>query len=200
MTRKEPGISAIVLAGGQSRRLGRDKAFLPVGGKPLVAHVVHTLAVLSDDLIVVANNLEAYTPLGLRARLIHDEEPGKGSLMGIYSGLKVACHEHALAVACDMPFLNVDLLRYMVELVPGYDIVVPRDGTLIEPLHAVYGKGCLGPMADQLQSGKRRIIAFFGAVRVRYVEADEIVQFDPDRLSFVNVNTPEDWDRVRDRE
>ncbi|HSJ56071.1 MAG TPA: molybdenum cofactor guanylyltransferase [Anaerolineae bacterium] len=198
MIRQEPIISAVVLAGGQSQRLGRDKAFLPVGGQPLVAYVVETLSALSDDVIVVANNLEVYEDLGLRARLTRDEERGKGSLMGIYSGLKLARHEYALAVACDMPFLNVDLLRYMVGLVPGYDVVVPRDGDLVEPLHAIYGKACLDPMAIQLQAAKRRIIAFFDAVRVRYVEAAEIAQFDPDRLSFVNINTPADWDHFQE--
>ncbi|HFD40695.1 MAG TPA: molybdenum cofactor guanylyltransferase, partial [Anaerolineae bacterium] len=119
-------ISGIVLAGGQSRRLGRDKALLEIEGRPLLARTVHTLAALSDDLIVVTNAPERYAPLGLPVRFVADEKPGIGSLMGLYSGLKAAHHPYALVVACDMPFLNPALLRYLLSLTAGYDIVIPR--------------------------------------------------------------------------
>jgi molybdopterin-guanine dinucleotide biosynthesis protein A len=197
MTLTSSTTSAIVLAGGQSQRLGRDKAFLSVEGEPLVARTVRTLATLSDDVLVVANERAPYEALGLGARLVPDERPGLGSLMGIYSGLKAARHDHAVAVACDMPFLHVDLLAYMAGLIPGYDVVIPQLDGLMEPLHAVYGKGCLGPMRRLLDAGRRQIIAFFPEVRVRYVGAQEIARFDPDHLSFVNVNTAEDWARVQ---
>ena len=103
-------VSVVVLAGGQSKRLGCDKSLLGLDGQPLLTRTVHRLAALSDDLIVVTNDPARYESLSLPARLVPDERPGEGSLMGIYSGLKVARHPHALAVACDMPFLNLSLL------------------------------------------------------------------------------------------
>jgi molybdopterin-guanine dinucleotide biosynthesis protein A len=192
-----PPVSAIVLAGGQSKRLGKDKALLEVQGQPLVSRTVQKLDALSDDLLVVTSDPARYVHLGLPARLISDERPGVGSLMGIYSGLQVARHTNALAVACDMPFLNLPLLRYMVPLADGHDVVIPRFGGFLEPLHAIYGKSCLPFMAGLLERGRRQIIAFFDQVRVRYVEESEIERFDPDHLSFVNVNTPGDWERVQ---
>lgn len=193
-----PAVSAIVLAGGQSKRLGRNKALLEVEGQPLVSRTIQKLAALSDDLLVVTSDPARYAPLGLPARLVSDERPGMGSLMGIYSGLRVARHTHALAVACDMPFLNLPLLRYMMPLADGHDVVIPRLGGFFEPLHAIYGKSCLPFMAGLLEQGRRQIIAFFDHVRVRYVEEDEIEKFDPHHLSFVNVNTPGDWERVQE--
>jgi molybdopterin-guanine dinucleotide biosynthesis protein A len=193
----KPGLSVVVLAGGQSRRLGRDKAFLELEGQPLISRAVQRLLPLSDDLIVVTNHAVHYESLGLPARLVPDEQPGLGALMGLYSGLKAARHPYALAVACDMPFLNLDLLGYMGSLVTDQDVVIPRIGKLLEPLHAIYGQRCLPAMKRLLDQGRRQVIAFFPEVRVRYVEEDEIRCFDSQQRSFVNVNTPEDWARVR---
>jgi molybdopterin-guanine dinucleotide biosynthesis protein A len=96
-----------------------------------------------------------------------------------------------------MPFLNLPLLRYICSLAYNYDVVIPRLEGWTEPLHAVYSQACLPPMARLLEQGKRKIIDFFPEVRVRYVEQQEIDRFDPRHLSFVNVNTPEDWQRVQ---
>lgn len=191
------GFSVVILAGGQSQRLGRDKALLEVDGQPLIRRTVQLLSALGDDLIIVTNHPARYEPLALPARLIPDEQPGFGALMGVYSGLKAARHPYALAVACDMPFLNLDLLGYMRSLVEGQDVVIPRSGELLEPLHAIYGRACLPAMKRKLDQGCRQVIAFFPEVRVRHVEEDEIRRFDPQSLSFVNVNTLEDWVRVR---
>jgi molybdopterin-guanine dinucleotide biosynthesis protein A len=192
-----PQISVIVLAGGQSRRLGIDKSLLEIEGQPLIARTVRSLESLSDDLIIVTNEPSRYRSLALAARFVPDERRGLGSLMGIYSGLKTARYSHALAVACDMPFLSLPLLRFMASLTEGVDVVIPRLGELVEPLHSVYGMACLPFMAALLAEGRRKITAFFPEVRVRYVEEQEIDLFDPSRLSFVNVNTPEDWKSVQ---
>jgi molybdopterin-guanine dinucleotide biosynthesis protein A len=189
--------SVIILAGGQSRRMGRDKTLLAVDGEPLVHRAVRILGVLSDDLIIVANDVERYQPLALSARFVPDERPGVGALMGIYSGLRAAHYPQALIVACDMPFLNSPLLNYMLTQSDGYDVVIPRVGGLLEPLHAIYGKSCLPFIRDLLDKSQRKIIAFFDEVRVRYIEEPEIDQFDPKHLSFVNVNRFEDWEMVR---
>ena len=191
-------IGVVVLAGGHSRRLGVDKSLLEVDGEPLLVRAVRRLGVLSRDLVVVTNDATRYESLALAARLVPDEKPGLGSLMGIYSGLRAMRRSHALVVACDMPFLNLPLLRYMASLVPRYDVVVPRVDSLLEPLHAIYGKSCLPFMEELLDRGERKITAFFNRVQVRYVDQTELDEFDPDHLSFVNVNTPQDWLRVQE--
>jgi len=192
-----PAASVVVLAGGKSSRLGADKSLLLLDGQPLIARTVQQLSVLSDDLIIVTNAPERFEPLGLAARLVADERPGEGSLMGIYSGLKVARHPYALVVACDMPFLNAPLLHYMLSIMPTYDVVVPRLAGMLEPLHAVYGRSCLPWIARLLDDGQRKIVAFFPYVKVRHVEEGEIDRFDPLHLSFMNVNTRQDWEQVQ---
>lgn len=192
------GTSAVILAGGDSRRLGIDKGLLELEGQALLARAVQKLAALSDDVIVVTNSPEDYEHLALGVRFVGDERPGEGALMGVYSGLKAAKHGSALTVACDMPFLNVSLLRYMVDKSHGHDAVVPRlEGGLLEPLHAVYSKRCLPFMALLLAQGRRRIAALFGQVDVFYMEEAIIDRLDPLRLSFMNINTPADWQRAQ---
>lgn len=190
-------VSVVVLAGGQSRRLGRDKSLLELAGQPLVERAVTRLAPLSDDLVVVADDPGRYESLDMPVRFVADQVRGMGSLMGIYSGLSAAHHGHALVVACDMPFLNVALLEYMIPLADGHDVVVPRLDSMLEPLHTIYGKACLPHMAELLDRRERRIVAFFEKVQVRYVEEEEIDRFDPEHLSFLNVNRPEDWLHVQ---
>lgn len=190
-------ISAIVLAGGESRRLGRDKCMLLVEGQSLLDRTLGLLASLAADLVVVSNDPHRTADVPFPVRLVPDREPGVGALMGLYSGLLAARHDRAVAVACDMPFLNLSLLRHMVGLSADHDVVLPRLGDLVEPLHAVYGKGCLGPMERQLARGRRRIVSFFDEVRVCYVEQAEVDRYDPHHLSFLNVNTPDDWRRVQ---
>lgn len=188
-------ISCIVLAGGESQRLGTDKAFLKIGGQVLIESIVEKMARIGDEVIIVTNSPQKYDYL--EARLVSDVYPGTGALGGIYSGLRAARHDYGLVVACDMPFLDLRLLRYMILLSPGQDVVIPRAGELTEPLHAIYSKRCLQPIERVLASGGRKIISFFPEVRVRYVEEQEISLFDPQHLSFFNVNTPGDLEKAR---
>jgi molybdopterin-guanine dinucleotide biosynthesis protein A len=189
--------SAVVLAGGESRRLGQDKSLLILDGQPLLVRTLDRLAAVSDDLIVVTNTPQRYQHLHLAARLVRDERPGVGSLMGIYSGLKAARHDRALVVACDMPFLSLPLLRHLLTRDPACDVVIPRLGDWPEPLHAVYDKACLPAIERVLARGRRQIVAFFDQVCLCEVTAAEIDRLDPRHLSFVNVNTIEDWARVQ---
>jgi molybdopterin-guanine dinucleotide biosynthesis protein A len=188
-------VSGIVLAGGQSSRLGTDKSFVNVNGQSLIEQIVAKLARLSDDVIIVTNSPEKYDRL--EAKLVGDIYPGKGALGGIYSGLRAAANAYSLVVACDMPFLDLNLLRYMILLACGHDVVIPRIGGLLEPLHAIYSQSCLEPIDRLLARGGLKIIDFFSEVRVRYVEEDEVDIFDPQRLSFFNVNTPNDLEEVK---
>jgi molybdopterin-guanine dinucleotide biosynthesis protein A len=188
------GVSVIVLAGGSSSRMGTDKAFLKLGDRTLVEHILQQVETLSDDLLLVGGDLDRMT--GLPARLVEDEPGPSGALLGLYSGLKAARSDLALAIACDMPFLNLRLIRYMVLLAHGHDVVVPRMEDYLEPLHAIYRKSCLGAMEALLQQGKRRITAFYPDVHVRYVDRSQLAIFDPAHRSFVNVNTPEQWEQA----
>jgi molybdopterin-guanine dinucleotide biosynthesis protein A len=192
--------SAIVLAGGVSRRLGQDKRRLRLwgaAGPTLLERTVGILVRLCADVIVVLNDPEEWRDLP--ARLVTDIYPDGGSLGGIYSGLVAATHNHALAVASDMPFLNADLIHAMLMRSRDYDVLIPRSlhaGTTrnaldVEPLHAIYGKSCLGPMRMLLESGRRQIAAFFPHVRVAYVEPEETRRYDPSGRSLLNINTPE---------
>ncbi len=203
-------MSAVVLAGGDSRRMGTDKAFLRMaGGGTIIEDILSKLTRLSDEIILVTNRPRRYEPLGVK--VVADIYPGKGSFGGIYTGLWAMGHSHGLVVACDMPFLNPPLLRYMLVMAPEYDVVVPRavpwgglkgrkeetaKEHLLHPLHAVYSKSCLAPMKDLLDRGDLRIISFYRQVRVRYVEEGEIDIFDPEHLSFFNINTPADLRRA----
>ncbi len=195
MTRQEcGGLSGIVLAGGKSQRLGRDKALLELEGRTLIAHVLDKLSSLCEELIVSANDVETYAHLP--ARIVPDVVPGRGALSGIHAGLAAMRNERAIVVACDMPFLNLPFLRYMVSIAPGYDVVVPRPGEDHEPLHAIYAARCVEPIAQLLATGPWRIIELYERVRVREVTAEEVRLFDAD-LSFFNVNTPEEWAKAR---
>jgi len=190
-----PKVSAAVLAGGKSQRLGLDKSLLKINGEWLLERILLQLATLSDDLLVIANKKPEFGQLP--ARVIPDIYPGSGPLGGIYAGLQAIRYERGLFVACDMPLLNLELLRYMILLAADFDVVIPRLEGNVEPLHAVYSKACLPPIMKALESGERRVVSFFPYVRIRYVDQDEIDLFDPQHLSFFNINTPEDLDIAR---
>jgi len=190
-----PTVSAVVLAGGRSTRLQQDKALLELDGQWVLESILHKLAFLSDDVLVVGGDRVKLRPLGVP--IVPDARPGAGPLGGIYSGLKRMRHERGLFVACDMPLLNLSLLRYMIELSPEFDVVIPRIGDNVEPLHAIYSKMCLLPMEEHLNRGERRVVCFHASVRMRYVEESEILSFDPQHLSFFNINTPQDLQMAR---
>ncbi len=192
-------ISCIVLAGGKGLRLGRDKAQEAVGNSNLLQRVVSQLSSFSNDIIIVTargKSLSQFTGCP-RFRIVADAYPGKGALVGLGSGLAASNSWYNLVVACDMPFLNQALLRYMIKLSAGFDLVVPRVGELVEPLHAVYSKSCLAPIERLLSQGNLRVSALFDLVKVRYVEADEIDSFDPKHLSFFNINTEADLEMAQ---
>ncbi len=191
-------VSGIVLAGGLSRRLGRDKAVEPIGSEPLVARVIGRLDTLTDETVVVVNSKARgdELPLPPSAATVVDIYPDSGSLGGIYTGLTAAGNDWGIVVACDMPFLNTELLAYMLTLRQGYDAVVPVLSGYPEPTHAVYSKFCLPQIECRLKAGQLKISGFFDDIRVRFVSEQEVDALDAERLSFFNVNTPEDLKRA----
>lgn len=130
--------------------------------------------------------------------MVTDIYPGKGPLEGIYSGLSASDSLYNLVVACDMPFLSQALLRYIIKVSANFDLTVPQLGNLVELLHAVYTKGCLAPVEYLFEKGNLNIFQLFELVRVRCVEADEIIRFDPEHLSFFNINTKADLEKARE--
>jgi len=189
-------ISIAVLAGGQSKRMGQDKAFLNVAGQPVIERVLTRIKLLSDDVFINANLPEKYKKFGLR--IVPDVYPGRAALGGVYSAIHAARYQHVLVVACDMPFLNVDLLNYLINLAPTADVIAPViNPPQPETLHAVYSKNCLPAIEPKLKANKLRIIGFFEHVSVRYVPRDEVSKFDPHFYSFMNMNTPQDWENVK---
>jgi len=192
-------ITCIVLAGGKGLRLGRDKVQETVGADNLLQRVLSQLASFGGDIIIVTAGDKSLPPFNgyQRSRVVADIYPGGGALGGIYTGLAVSNSPYSLVVACDMPFLNKALLRYMIGLSAGFGLVVPRLGDLVEPLHAVYSKSCLVPMERMLKRDNLEVRGLFELVSVRYVESDEIDRFDPQHLSFFNVNTEADLEKAR---
>ncbi len=184
-------MTGIVLAGGENRRMGADKAFLAIDGKPMIMHVLRALRKNVERVIIVTNSPEAYA--GYDAVIVTDAFTTRGPLTGIYSGLQRSHDEYNIVVACDMPFLNPELLAYLMFVSAGYDVTLPRIGNLVEPLHAVYRKSLLPVIEKQLHGGQRRIQDIFDGLRIRYVTEQEIDRIDPERRSFKNLNTPEEY-------
>jgi len=192
------GMTSIILAGGKSSRLGQNKALQVIDGKSLIQWVVDRLAILSTEIIIVTAHGEAIPcSSAVRIKTVADIYPGKGSLVGIYSGLIASSSSKAIVVGCDMPFLSIGLLEYMTQICPTFDVVVPRIKDKLEPLCAVYSKNCSGPIQRLLEQDELRIIKFFSMVKVKYVEEDEVNRFDPEQLSFFNINSQADLNRAR---
>ncbi len=193
-------ISCIVLAGGKGLRLEQNKTAVTVGNRSLLQWGVSRLSIFNSDIIIVTAKKQTLPQFVdyPKLRVVTDIYPGKGSLGGIYTGLATSDSFYNLVVACDMPFLNQDLLRYMIQLSANFDLVVPRLGNMVEPLHAIYSKVCLDPVDGLLKQGNLKILELFNLVRVRYVESEEINRFDPKHLSFFNINTEADLKAARE--
>ena len=183
-------VSGVILAGGRSSRYGANKAFVEVDGIPLIERVAEVLLSVFEQTVIVTNSPEEYSYLSMPMR--QDIIPGLGPLGGVYTGLQMISGEAGFFVACDMPFLNPGLIRYMVDIRKGFDVVVPKITWKMEALHALYGRKCTSHIKNLIQSGNYQVIRLFPYVGVRYVQEDEIVQFDPELRSFFNINRPQE--------
>lgn len=190
-------VTAVILAGGLGTRLGGvKKALIDVGGKPIVVRIMDALGSTAHAFIVVDNDSSlAHLP---GVRIVPDVETRAGVLTALYSGLRRASTPLCVVFAADMPFVNGALVQWLVSLSAGFDVVVPVVGDQMEPMHAVYRReSCLSAIERSLAKGEKRMVSFFGDVRVRQVGEAVLRQFDPDLRSFFNVNTPDDlaWAR-----
>jgi molybdopterin-guanine dinucleotide biosynthesis protein A len=183
-------ISTVIMAGGKSSRMGTDKSFVPLLGRPMIEHILDRVEGLGQETLLITNTPDDYAYLGLP--MYGDIYKDKGPLGGLHTALFHAAQPHMAVVACDMPWLNRALLAYMIGQRETADIVIPRWEKYPEPLHAVYSRTCLAPIEANLQAGRLKITAFFGRLRVNFLDRETIARFDPDGRSFGNVNTPED--------
>jgi molybdopterin-guanine dinucleotide biosynthesis protein A len=187
-----------ISAGGKSSRMGTDKAFVNILGKPLIEHLIERVAdVGQEETILITNRLADYAHLTLP--MYKDVLPDKGSLGGIYSAIHHSTHPYTLVLACDMPFVSTDLLRYMAALRAGdqFDVIVPRVDGYPEGLHALYSHDCLGPIRKRLDANELKVISFYDDVRVRYLDEEEYRTFNEKGLAFYNVNTPQELKEAR---
>ena len=189
--------TAVILTGGKSSRMGRPKALLPFDGEPLIVHVVRNLKNIFAEAIVVAAP-EQELPI-LPALLVRDEVAYQGPVSGIYHGLKASTKNVCFVTSCDAPFLNLQLIAHLLAQIPDYDVVVPYWQERFQPLHAAYRRSVAPLLREQLERGELRPISLYPMVRTREIHEDEIRRLDPEGLSFLNMNSPEDYQEALTR-
>ena len=202
-TDKLPGITGALLAGGASRRMGTDKAMLPVGGQPMGHRALSALTALFDEVLVVENRAgDARPPWPPPARVISDPpDAPRCALTGISTALAAATHPWVFILACDLPFASVPLIRGICTLAlhtrPAPKIVVPRTGTLVHPLVAVYHRDLLEEVSTRIQKGSLRVQELAAAFAL-FVEEADLKKWDPNLSGLVNINTPEELQTALD--
>jgi molybdopterin-guanine dinucleotide biosynthesis protein A len=191
-------LTAVILAGGQSRRMGADNALLrlPTGGPTLIERVVEAARAVTEDVVVVAEDAGRLPVMPVRTA--PDAIAGAGPLAGLVAGFEAARYPDILALACDLPYLSAPLLQWMAALPRAWDALVPylpnaEGKTGWEPLHAIYTRVCLAPMRAALDRGEKQATAFFPAIRVHPLTADEMRPHDPEIRSTQSVNTSAAW-------
>jgi len=190
-------LSVIIQAGGQSSRMGEDKALKPFLDRPLIQRVIERLTPIADEMIVTTNRPEDYEFLNLR--LVPDLKPGRGSLGGLYTAIASASHPFVAVAACDMPFASVHFFESAHKLLvkEEADLVIAKTDEGYEPFHALYRREtCLSAIEAAIEEDKWKAIAWFPQVKVRALAPDELKTFDPSGLCFWNVNTPEEFARA----
>ena len=193
-------LSVVIQAGGQSQRMGENKALKLFLGRPLIQRVSERLASIADELLITTNEPEDYAFLKLP--LFPDLKPGRGALGGLYTALVSAHHPHVAVVACDMPFANAALLAAAASLLEQEtaDVVIAETSEGFEPLHAVYRRQtCIPAIESAMEADQWRVIAWFPKVNIRKLTPVELKRFDPEGLAFWNLNTPEEFTEAERR-
>ncbi len=191
-------LSIVIQAGGQSRRMGKDKALIPFQGKPLISRVIQRVLPIADEIVVTTNRPQDFGFLNYP--LIPDLLPGRGALGGVYTALSAATQPLVALVACDMPFVNYRLLdaQRIAMLTLDADLVIPRLDGGLEPFHAIYDRdACLPHILQAIQEDRWRVDSWFSQVKIHFFEEKEIQKYDPRGMSFWNVNTPEELEQAK---
>jgi molybdopterin-guanine dinucleotide biosynthesis protein A len=186
-------VSIVIQAGGQSSRMGEDKGLVELCGKPMIQNIIDRLHPFADELIITTNRPGNYKKFGLQ--IFEDIYKNYGALAGLHTALSCASNERVFVIACDLPFVNASLFRFMKNMFEAkpVDVVIPRTEKGYEPFYAFYKRDkCLPLVTDAIESGKRRLISWFENAMVHPIYEDQLREFDPNLDSFVNINTPED--------
>ncbi len=186
-------LTATILAGGQSSRMGFNKAFMEIDGLPIIERNVKLLQGLFRDVIIIANDVPAYERLDVM--VASDLIKGAGSLGGIYTAIFHSGSNHTFVTACDMPYLNASAIERIISSAGGYDAVVPFICSEFHPMHALYSKRCLKPIRSMIEEGNFRIKDLFNRIDVRRLVVEDFKGLDA-ALSVTNVNTREDLSRI----
>jgi molybdopterin-guanine dinucleotide biosynthesis protein A len=192
-------LTVAIQAGGESRRMGQDKALLPFLGEPLIVRLIRRLSPIAEQMLITTNCPADYRFLGVP--LFADVLAGYGALGGLYTALYWATLPLVAVVACDMPFANAELLAAARDclLATNADAVIPQHEEGFEPFHAVYRRAsCLPAVKAALEAGERRLISWLPAVKVISFSPEEVSQYDPRRLAFWNLNTPQEFRQAED--
>ena len=188
--------SVAIIAGGKSSRMGTDKSFVLIHDRPLIQHQLDRVHALGQaETFIVTNQFERYAKFGLR--MVSDVLPETGSLGGIFTALTHAQHDWVLTLACDMPFINRELLKFMLKCMDGVDGVIPRVAGYPQGLHALYCKTCLPSIERKLSASQLKVIGFYEDVTMRYLDEAEYAIFEHVEESFFNVNTPTELEQAR---
>ena len=188
-------VTGIILAGGKSTRMGKNKALIEIEGIPIIERICALFKELFQEVWIITDQEELFAGLG--ARLHDDLIPNLGALGGLYSGLVLASFPYSFCVACDMPFLRESLIDFLLRRIDGFAAVVPKTRDGWQPLHAVYSKACLDPIKEVVAEGRTKIIDIYPRIKIRTVEEEEFRSLDPVNESFININTPEDLARIQ---
>lgn len=193
-------MNGIILAGGKSLRFGEDKAFVNIAGEDsnprlLIENIIGLLAGLFNNIIVATNYPEKYNKYPVK--VVVDQIKGVGPLGGIHAGLVASDSEYNFVMACDMPFPNQKLIKHLASTAKGQAIVIPRREGMPEPMFAVYSKRCIPAIEEQINTGNYKIQDFFSRIDdVEYIDEERIGDFDPGFLSFLNLNSKKDLEKI----
>ena len=194
-------LTGIILSGGKSVRMGRDKAFIEIDGIPIIQRIYDIFQKIFTEIIIVTNQKEFYS--GFKAKIVSDLIINNGALGGLYTGLFFSSNPYSFCVACDMPFLKESMIQYLIKQANEYDVIVPRTEDGLQPLHAVYSKNCLESIKNIIGLGKYKIIDFYPLVKTKIIEESEFISLDINlnlmRESFFNINTPGELNFLKER-
>lgn len=195
-------MTGIILAGGRNIRFDigtkKSKAFIKIGNETIIENIINKFSSIFDEILIITNNVRQFNHLtnNRLIKVVKDIIPDKGSLGGLYSGLVSSKNEYSFVVACDMPFLNVELIKYMKNSCDKFDVITPKLKHNYESLHTIYSKNCIVHIEKQLREDNFKIKDFFSKVKINEITEDIIKQYDSRLLSFFNINTEDDYQRA----
>lgn len=190
-------MTAIILAGGKSNRFGSDKAFIEISGTPLIKRHLKLLNSLFSKIIIVTNQPQKYRFKNVK--IVQDVIKDSGPLAGIYSGLLSSGSFYNFIIACDMPFINKALIRYMAGHKDDYDVIIPKVNNKFHPLFGIYSKNCIPVIEKMLKNDRLKVSSIFPKVKTHFIPKKTVEKFDENLFSLVNINTKKDLTKVKKR-